>query len=218
MRILLEDAEGSRHILVLEVLRDGSRLYLDGDVLYTHVDSQGRNLLHYISAMKRVLADAPDVLLLGTAGGALATELARSGAAVTAVDNWPRCFDIARRWFHLPTAVECVHEDALDFLRQTSRQWSAIAVDVVHGTSIPDAILTGDVAGLLARRTKPDGLIVWNIADAPSSWEARWIAKSLELQGLAPATLSVLEADVGNTLVVCRNNPRTNDSVSPVSS
>lgn len=208
MRILLEETEGARQVLVLEQRRDGSRLYLDGGALYTHVDAQGNNLLDYIAAMKRVLANVSDVLLLGTAGGALATELTRAGAAVTAVDNWRRSFEIARQWFHLPAGVECVHEDALAFLRQTTRQWSAIAIDVFHGTSIPDAVLTSDVAALLAQRAKPDGLIVWNVADGPDSWEARWIAKALQLQGLAPATISVLEADVGNTLVICRNRCR----------
>jgi spermidine synthase len=215
MRILLEETVGSRQILVLEQRRDGSRLYLDGGVLYTHVDSHGNNLLHYIGAMKRVLAESPDVLLLGTAGGALATELSRRGAAVTAVDNCLRAFEIAREWFHLPRTVECVHEDALTFLRQTTRQWSAIAVDVFHGTRIPDAILTSDIAALLARRAKRNGLIVWNIADAPNSWEARWIAKALQLQGLAPATVSVLDADVGNTLIVCRNHPKAAASAEP---
>jgi spermidine synthase len=208
MRILLEETEGSRRILVLEDRQDGSRRYLDGGALYTHVDAQGNNLLDYITAMKRVLARAPDVLLLGTAGGALATELSRKGVAVTAVDNWPRSFDIAKQWFHLPPEVECMRNDALDFLRQTSRQWSAIAIDVFLGTSIPDSILTSDVAGLLAQRTRRDGLIVWNVADAPDSREARWITEALALQGLAPATVSVLERSVGNTLIVCRNGRR----------
>ncbi|MGZ3371628.1 MAG: spermidine synthase [Caulobacteraceae bacterium] len=215
MRILLEETVGSRQILVLEQRRDGSRLYLDGGVLYTHVDSHGNNLLHYIGAMKRVLAEAPDVLLLGTAGGALATELSRMGAAVTAVDNWLRAFDIAREWFHLPPTVECAHDDAVTFLRQTARQWSAIAIDVFQGTCIPDSILTSDVAALLVRRTKPNGLIVWNIANALDARESRWIAKALQLQGLTPTTVSVLDADVGNTLIVCRNLPNAAASAEP---
>jgi spermidine synthase len=205
MKVLLADDEGARRIRVLEQRRDGSRLYFDSGALYTHVDADGNNLLNYIAAMQRVLARAEDVLLLGTAGGALATLLSRAGAAVTAVDNWPQAFEIAKRWFHLPSQVECVHADALEFLRGTTRQWSAIAVDVFHGTEIPEAILTSDIGALLASRTAQGGLIVWNVADSPQSWETRRIVKALQREGLAPATVSVLDCDVGNTLVVCKN-------------
>lgn len=204
MKILIaRDVEG-RRVRVLEKRRDGSRLYFDGGALYTHVDSGGRNLLNYVTSMEQALKDAESVLLLGTAGGALATQLSRRGAEVTAVDNWPAAFEIARRWFHLPPEVECVHADALEFLRTTSRTWSAIAIDVFQGVEIPDAILTSDVGSLLARAVTPGGLIVWNVADSPKSWAAQWIAKALRLEGLDPSLVSVMQADVGNTLVICR--------------
>jgi predicted membrane-bound spermidine synthase len=208
MRILVDRDDDERRILVLEQRRDGSRLYFDSGALYTHVDAEGRNLLNYIAAMERTLKGADSVLLLGTAGGALATQLSRRGAAVTAVDNWPMAFEIARRWFHLPEEVKCVHADAMTFLRSTSEQWSAVAVDVFDGLEIPESMLTTDMAGLLSRAVRPDGLIVWNVADSPTSWTSRWIAKALRLEGLAPTLLSVMEGGVGNTLVVCRNRPR----------
>jgi predicted membrane-bound spermidine synthase len=205
VKVLEVRDDDERRVRILEQRRDGSRLYYDGGALYTHVDAEGRNLLDYITAMERALKGAERVLLLGTAGGALATQLSRRGAAVTAVDNWPIAFEIARRWFHLPKDVECVHEDALSFLRTTTRQWSAVAVDVFRGMEIPDSILTSDIAALLSRVVEPGGLIVWNVADGPNSWPTRWISKALRREGLAPRSLSVLECDVGNTLVVCRN-------------
>lgn len=208
MRILVDRDDDERRILVLERRRDGSRLYFDSGALYTHVDAEGRNLLNYIAAMERTLKGAESVLLLGTAGGALATQLSRRGAAVTAVDNWPIAFEIARRWFHLPEDVACVHADAMTFLRSTSEQWSAVAVDVFDGLEIPGSMLTTDMAGLLRRAIRPDGLIVWNVADSPTSCATRWIAKALRLEGLAPTLLSVMEGGVGNTLVVCRNTLR----------
>lgn len=211
MRVLVNRDDDERRILVLEQRRDGSRLYFDGGALYTHVDAEGRNLLNYIDAMERTLKGADSVLLLGTAGGALATQLSRRGATVTAVDNWPMAFEIARRWFHLPEDVECVHADAMTFLRSTSEQWSAVAVDVFDGLEIPESMLSTDMAGLLSRAVRPDGLIVWNVADSPTSWATRWIAKALRLEGLAPTLLSVMEGGVGNTLVVCRNTPRPED-------
>jgi spermidine synthase len=207
MKVLVERDDDERRIRVVEQRRDGSRLYFDSGALYTHVDAEGNNLLEYITAMDCALRGADSVLLLGTAGGALATQLSRRGAAVTAVDNWPAAFEIAKRWFHLPPEVECVHADAMAFLRTTAQKWSAVAVDVFHGVEIPDAILTSDIGSLLTRAVTPDGLIVWNVADTPRSWPARWIVKALRLEGLTPTLVSVMDGDVGNTLVVCRNTP-----------
>ena len=207
MKVLSRRHEGGRSVRVVEFSFDGSRLYFDGLALYTHVDAQGSNLLTYISAMERALTGAPTVLLLGTAGGALATQLSRAGVAVTAVDNWPTAFELARRWFHLPDSVECIHADALALLRATDRQWSAVAIDVFHGVEIPADFLTLDVAQLLTRVVEPGGLIVWNVADSPTSRPARRIVEALRLQGLRPSMVSVIDAEVGNTLIVCRNSP-----------
>ena len=207
MKVLSRRHEAGRLVRVIESKSDGSRRYFDGPALYSHVDAQGGNLLTYISAMERVLAGASTVLLLGTAGGALATQLSRAGVAVTAVDDWLTAFELARRWFHLPDDVECIHADALALLRETDRRWAAVAIDVFQGVEIPDAFLTTDVGHLLTKVVEPGGLIVWNVADSPGSWPARWIVKALRLQGLQPSMISVLAAEVGNTLVICRNSP-----------
>jgi len=208
MKVLVRQAKEKGDVRVIERRHDGSRLYYEGGALYTHVDADGNNILEYITAMERSLAGAQNVLLLGTAGGALATLLSRRGVSVTAVDNWPMAFDIARRWFHLPPAVECIAADALDFLRSTSRQWDAVAIDVFHGVEIPESILTSDIGALLAKTATPGGLIVWNVADGPRSWPAQWIVKVLRLKSLVPRLIAVMDCDVGNTLVVCRNSPR----------
>ena len=210
MRILQQYDDGIRRIRVIELLKDGGRLYFDGAVLYTHVDQNGDNCLDYIAAMDRALGATEDVLLLGTAGGALATKIRRRGGRVTAVDDWAPAFDIARQWFHLPEDTECVHADAVAYLRSTPRQWDAVAIDVFHGPKIPTAILTSDVGDLLCKVLTPGGLVVWNVADAPLSWSAQWIARTLRRSGFAPVLIPVLEGDVGNTLVVCRR-PGAND-------
>jgi len=217
MKMLSRRQEAGRSVRVVESKSDGSRRYFDGPALYTHVDAQGGNLLTYISAMERVLAGASTVLLLGTAGGALATQLSRTGVAVTAVDDWLTAFELARRWFHLPDNVECIHADALDLLRETDRRWAAVAIDVFHGVEIPDEFLTTDIGHLLTNVVEPGGLIVWNVADSQESYTARWIINALRLQGLRPSMVSVIAADVGNTLVVCRNSPaEPEDSAHPI--
>lgn len=204
MRMLFEHHEGGRSVRVYEDCAAGSRLYIDGRALYTHVDAMGDNLLRYIEAMARQLHGASDVLLLGTAGGALATCLSRRGAKVTAVDNWPMAFEIARRWFHLPSDVDCVHAEALAFLRATPRRWPAIAIDVFKGERIPKAFIVGDVGAALTRAVDPGGLVVWNVADSPNSHAARQIETLLQVEGWAASRIAVMDADVGNTLVIGR--------------
>ena len=60
MESLHRHTEAERDIRILESKSDGSRLYLDGAVLYTHVDSEGRNRLDYVAAMERALVGARD--------------------------------------------------------------------------------------------------------------------------------------------------------------
>lgn len=204
MKILHQHDDGTRRVRVIELRGDGGRLYFDGQVLYTHVDSNGDNCLDYIAAMEQALGEAQNVLLLGTAGGALATRIARRGGQVTAIDDWAPAFDIARRWFHLPDAVECVHADAVTYLLSTTRKWDAVAIDVFRGPTIPATMLVSGIGELLTNVLDPGGLIVWNVADAPLSWSTQWVARALRRSGLDPVLTSVLEGDVGNTLVVAR--------------
>lgn len=205
MKVLTEGEEDDRAFRVLERTADGSRLYYESGVLYTHVDASGANLLGYVTAMEAAIGEPANLLLLGTAGGALATAFSRRGVAVTAVDNWQAAFDIAHRWFQLPSAVECVRDDAMAFLRSTSGRWDAIAVDVFQGTQIPPAFLTSEMGVLLARVLKPGGVVVWNVADSLASWSAQCVARALRLSGLATKMVSVIDRDAGNTLVIGRD-------------
>jgi len=138
MRELASYEDDATLIQIMESSKDGSRFYFEGGALYTHIDGSGRNLLYYVDGMLKLLRRSQDILLLGTAGGALASELHRRGSRVTAVDNCPVTFDIARRWFYLPEQVECVQADAGDFLAATTGKWNAVAIDVFRGFEIPD--------------------------------------------------------------------------------
>lgn len=204
MRLLLRYEDGERRIRIAEILDDGSRIYFENGTLYTHVDARGNNLLSYVDEMASLLTGAGRVLLLGAAGGALATRLCREGACVTAVDNLALAFEVARRWFHMPEQVECVHADAFDFLRSTSRQWDAVAVDVFHGGDIPEALISQEVAERLVKATVPGGQIIWNVADGFWSAQARAIAGVLSGAGQSPQIRPAGHLIEGNSLVVCR--------------
>lgn len=186
----------------MESKSDGSRFYLDGAVLYTHVDSEGRNRLDYVAAMERALVGARSVLILGTAGGALASQLCRRGIEVTTVDNVAASFDLARRWFGMPADVQCVHADALAFLDETVDRWDAVAIDVFKGAEIPWVMFGPAVGGLLVKSLRPGGRIVWNVADDTRSLTAFRVEKILRAAGLAARRVAVLDETAGNTLVI----------------
>ncbi len=202
MECLHRHTEAERDIRILESKSDGSRLYLDGVVLYTHVDAEGRNRLDYVAAMERALVGAQSVLILGTAGGALASQLCRRGIEVTTVDNVAATFDLARRWFGMPDDVQCVHADALAFLDETVDRWDAVAIDVFKGAEIPSAMFGPTVGGLLVKSLRPGGRIVWNVADDTRSLTAFRVEKTLRAAGLAARRVAVLDETAGNTLVI----------------
>lgn len=207
MILLLEQNDGDLAIRVTESLNDGSRRYYADQVLYTEVDAEGDNQLGYIAAMEQQMKGASDLLLLGTAGGALATRFSRGGGAVTAIDNCPSAFQIARNWFHMPADVECICADAVEFLRSNTRQWDAIAVDLFRGTDIPAAMFAADMGAALAGAVKPGGVVVWNVADSQKAWPVYVIRRIMRLAGFLPEVVPVLDDDVGNTLIVCRAAP-----------
>lgn len=63
-------------------------------------------------------------------------------------------------------------------------------------------MLAADMGLLLHRALNPAGRVVWNVADTPGSLPVRRIWRILQAAGLDTKTLSVLEGEVGNTLVV----------------
>lgn len=204
MILLHEVSDGDHSIRVMESLADGSRRYFDGPALYTEVDAAGNNRLGYVAAMERQMTDASSLLLLGTAGGALATRFSRAGRSVTAIDNRAKAFEIARHWFHMPAEVECVCVDAVQFLLDNTRRWDAVAVDIFQGTEIPDAMFSADVGTALARAVSPGGVVVWNVADSQTAWPVYVIRRMMVVAGFVAEVVPVLHHDIGNTLVVCR--------------
>lgn len=205
MRLLECVEEAGRKVSVIERVHDGSRHYYDGSVLYTGVDAAGNNTLDYVDAMARALPRSGEVLVLGTAGGALATLLHREGACVTAVDVWPQAFSLARRWFHLPAAVTCVGADAAAFLHATPIRWPAIAVDVFDGLAIPPSMLAPETGAALARALAPGGVIVWNVAAGLNELDTRRVLRTLRLAGLAARAESVRgDHRLANTLVIAQ--------------
>ncbi|MFY0578529.1 spermidine synthase [Cystobacter fuscus] len=109
---------------------------------------------------------AKNYLVLGTAlGGVVASIVAMDPEAhVTAVEIDPSMDGIARRFVPILNHpnVNLVTADARVFLKETSRMYDYIIVDVFAGQQIPAHCVTQEFFALVHSRLTPDGVAVLN--------------------------------------------------------
>ncbi len=123
------------------------------------------SLAEYIHALFGLLLQKRPrhVLMIGCAGGTLATMLSRAGIQVTLVDIDPLSFEIAHRYFHMPEAVNCHVRDGAEFLRRTKARYDAVILDAFADTIIPPHLLTERFFRLARSRLNRGGLFLVNI-------------------------------------------------------
>jgi hypothetical protein len=105
-------------ITIAQERRTGARLYVEEGVKQSYVLPGGSPGLDYVRLMVRVLEGAPDIILFGCGGGALASELHNRGCRMTVVDDNPISFEIARRFFWMPSSILCEVDDMAEFLER----------------------------------------------------------------------------------------------------
>ena len=150
-------------ITVAQERKTGARLYLEEGVKQSYVLPGGSAGLDYVRLMVRVLEGAPDIVLFGCGGGALASELHNRGSRVTVVDDNPISFEIARRYFWMPSSIRCVADGMAEFL-EGSGEYAAIGVDVGGPSFDYESALAARTCALLGRRLASGGRIAVNIA------------------------------------------------------
>ena len=151
----------------VQILRghaDGSHAYASGSWYHSHADRNGISLASYVHAIYGLVeqAQAQKILLLGCAGGTLATMMARAGCQVAAVDIDPGCFDLARRFFGLPADVACHVDDGRAFLGSGVAPFDAIIVDAYHRHAVPSHLCSAEFFALARTRLSPRGVILVN--------------------------------------------------------
>ncbi|HWA90552.1 MAG TPA: fused MFS/spermidine synthase [Rhizomicrobium sp.] len=151
-------------------------------------DRNGISLADYIHAMFGFLrqAGARRVLMIGCGGGTLASMLHRAGVETVIVDIDPRSLEIARRYFHLPDAVETHAADGLAFVSKETRRFDAIVLDAFDGEGIPRHLLAKRFFDAARARMKTRGaLFLMNliVADDEDPAPARIVAKMRETWG-----------------------------------
>ncbi len=150
---------------------NGAVAYLQGAYYQSRADKNGVSLLDYIHAIFGLLhqLQAQSVLMIGCAGGSLATMLTRSGCDVVAVDVNPQAFALARRYFGLPEEVECCVADGFEYLLATRRKFDAIVVDAFHGGRIASGLLSDAFFSHAGKRLRLGGAIFANVHVASDS-------------------------------------------------
>jgi spermidine synthase len=190
--------------------KDGSHAYVRGSWYHSHADRSGVSLAGYVHAIYGLVLQgrAERVLVLGCAGGTLATMLARAGKRVTAVDVDPDAFDLARTFFGLAPEIDCHVGDARAFLERTTASFDAIVVDSFFRNALPDHLCSTEFFRLARGRLTADGTILFNaivahdldrIADrlAAGMAEAGLATRILETPGERDRNAIVLGGPVG---------------------
>jgi spermidine synthase len=152
-------------INIEQEMRTGAIAYWQGEYYQSRADKGGISLLDYIHALFGLLAQKSpkSVLMIGCAGGSLATMLTRQGSAVTAVDVNPQAFLIARRYFQMPDSVECRVAEGLEYLGSTRRMFDAIVLDAFHGGCMDEELTSEMCFARAAKRLRKGGAIFANI-------------------------------------------------------
>ena len=152
-------------ITIEEDVRTGAIAYVQGGYFQSQADRNGVSLLIYVQAIFGLMAQKryQRVLMIGCAGGSLATMLSRSGARITAIDINPHAFALARRYFGLPDSVECRIADAVEFVSGSRRTFDAIVLDAFHGGRMDTILLSKHFLSACRKRLAPGGAVFVNV-------------------------------------------------------
>ena len=145
---------------------DGTITYFQNGCFHSQADKKGTSLCAYVHVIQEIVRQqhAKHVLVIGCAGGTLATMLRRLHCRVTAVDINPMAFAIARRHFQLPDDVRCVRRDGITYLRTTKRTYDIVVVDVFgSNNNVPRPFTTELFFQRVKKVLSPQGVVIMNV-------------------------------------------------------
>lgn len=165
--ILLEELDTEfGNIKIMRSKHDGTYSYYQEQCFHSQINADGVSTCGYVHVMESVIkqANARRVLMIGCAGGTLATMLHHSGCEVTVVDINPHAFTLAKKYFRMPTEVTCITHDGWDYLLNTKDRYDAIAIDAFASDgTVPEQFTTEDFFQVVQKRLTPFGAIVMNV-------------------------------------------------------
>jgi spermidine synthase len=156
-------------ISVMRSKRDGAMAYYQNGCFHSQANAKGISICVYVHVIHEIIrqAHARNILIIGCAGGTLATMLRHLNCKVTVVDINPMAFAIARRYFRLPDDVRCVRRDGLAYLRTTKKYYDAIVIDVFDShNAVPRKFMTEVFFHRVENILSASGIMVMNIMTA----------------------------------------------------
>ena len=143
----------------------GTITYEQDGYCQSEADNDGISLASYIHAIFGLILQtkARKILMIGGAGGTLATMLVKVGRKVTIVDVNPDSFALARRYFSLPESVECYVGDGKSFLYSNTDYYDVIVLDAFHGARIPAHLKSLSFYYLVSDHLAKNGVVLANI-------------------------------------------------------
>ena len=160
------------HIRILERKSDGARLYCIDSSVQTMIQPDGVSMFGYVHAAKLLLGPAHRVLIVGGAGGSLATMLARAGHDVTVLDVDPAAEALARDYFGLDVRVRWFTGDLSSFYDAHHEVFDAVCVDACDADGLVGGFDSPDTLIALMNLACPDGSLVLNLVheDGAPPW------------------------------------------------
>lgn len=209
--ILLEELDtefGS--IRIVKSKEDGRFTYYQDGCAHSEADIEGTSTCAYVHVMYSILRQSQvrRVLMIGCAGGTLATMLHRLGCHVTVVDINPHAFMLAKRYFNMPEEINCVEEDGWSHLVNMTESYDAIAVDAFNndGTVVGQFIL-GDFFHVVRKVLGHSGIVVMNvIVKHDFDMLADRVALNMQSAGISPVLFDWSRSSDRNIIVAGGKN------------
>jgi len=189
-------------IRIVERISDGARFYLTGASLQTHIDKTGVSLFGYTNAMKLMLRGKERVLMIGGAGGSLATMLARKGHRVEVVDIDPVARDLASEFFGLDGRVTWVTMDAGDYLAASDEVYDAVVMDACTSEHTVSAFTRAEWIEGAMKSVADRGALMVNLSyDEPPPFDTRDLADAVAARGFHAVLLQPQSGWEGNEIL-----------------
>jgi spermidine synthase len=204
--ILLEELDTEfGHIRIVKSKENGRFTYYQNGCSHSEADIEGASTCAYVHVMYSVIrqSQAQRVLMIGCAGGTLATMLHRLGCHVTVVDINPYAFMLAKKYFNMPEEIDCIEEDGWYHLVNITERYDAIAVDAFNNDgTIAGQFILEDFFHAVRKALGHAGIVVMNvILKHDFDMLADRIALNIELAGI-PSVLFDWERSSERNIIV----------------
>jgi len=165
--ILLEEMDTEFGTIKIVRSKDTDAItYYQNGCSHSEVDMEGISTCAYVHVMYSIIRQsmARRVLMIGCAGGTLATMLHNLGCEVTVADINPHAFILARRYFNMPKEITCVAEDGLSFLLNAPHRYDAIAIDAfTNSGDVSQQFTLPDFFRATRKVVGNEGIVVMNV-------------------------------------------------------